>query len=1042
MSFYRSLLTNHPLVNVLFVVVLVMGLYSYSLMPREQDPEINFNWVIIQVTMPGASAADIEDLVTAPIEDSLRQVQDVRMVTSSSREGRANLLVRFHQLSDREFDKRLADLRREVQNKANDELPDDADDPDIRTITTSNGFPTVLVVVRGTANDEALRREARFVRDAIERIEGVDKVDALGLSEPELIVEIDPQRLARYNISATDIADDLNRAFRNTFAGSTSVAGEEWLIRVSNTSDEPERLAAFPIASRADPTLKVPLGELARVYRATEEPFQLISSDGRPAISLSVSKVAFTNTIKLVDRIRDFVAERNALVGDDGFDIIIADDQTIPTRNALRTMQTNALLGMALVLGVTWLFLGFKIALMVTLGLVFSIAGTFWLLAATGNTLNVAVLLGIVIVLGMLVDDAVVVVEAIFYRLQRGYDAVTASLDALSEVGRPVTAAVSTTIAAFMPLMLMPGIVGQFLSVVPFVVSVGLAISLVEAFWILPAHIVAFERPGAGGQPTGQVRKTLRNRMTQKIRLRYTRMLIYVMRRPLRFLALGVVSFVLAIGSAGQLRFDFFAGDPLRIFYVSVTMSPGAKLEDTLAAAQRIERRIAPAVRDDERRAISVLAGVQFNEVEMLVGDQYAQIQVSLLPKTTSNRSVAEIIDVIRDDVLATPVNGEVSFLAITGGPPTERPINVKMRGDDLTQLRDATDAMLTRIRAVPGTTDVIDDEVPGRRELVLDLDERAVRDAGLDPGTVSRLVRLHMDGEIVSFIRSSGEKLELRIRGPQRELSSVDAVLDDPVVLPDGSVRALRTLVRTDTTRGRSEIRHYDFQRTITILGDIDAAVTDIVAINRDIGQIWAEIKNQFPAVDIEQAGPLDDIQESVDALGGLFILGIGLIYLILATQFRSYFQPFLILLTIPMAFTGVVFINLLTGYPVSLWTLYGTVALTGIAVNAALVMIDAANQRIAAGMRPLHATVYAARRRVIPILMTTATTIAGLFSLAVGLGGKSLVWGPVASSIVAGLLVASTLTLFMVPVLYRLVMRRSHRPLSVDGKDPALAH
>ena len=1039
MNFFKSLLTNHPLVNVLFVVVLAMGAWAYVTMPREQDPEISFNWVIIQVTLPGASAADVEELVASPIEDALRQVQDVKMVTSASREGRADLLVRFYELSDREFDKRVADLRREVQNKANDELPEDAEDPDIRTISTSNGFPTVLVVVRGPARDEALRREARYLRDALERISGVDKVDALGLSEPELIVELDPRRLARHNIAATDVADSLQRAFRNVFAGSATVSGEEWLVRVANTSDDPETLAAFPIPSRADPTLRTPLGELARVYRATEDPFQLVTSDGKPAISLSVSKVAYTNTIDLVDRIRAFVDERNDIVADSGIDVIIADDQTIPTRTALRVMQTNAVLGLLLVLLVSWLFLGFRIALMVTLGLTFSIAGTFWLLGATGNTLNVAVLLGIVIVLGMLVDDAVVVVEAIYYRLQRGYDAISASLDALGEVARPVTSAVSTTIAAFLPLMLMPGIVGQFLALVPLVVTVGLAISLIEAFWILPAHVIAFDTSGRqeGAAPTGgthRLEDNWRNRLTHRIRVKYTRALIGVMRKPLPWLGVGSAVFLLAIGivGSGSLKFDFFAGDPLRIFYVSVTMEPGARLEDTLAAAQKIERRIAPAIRDEERRAISVLAGVQFNEIEMLVGDQYAQIQVSLLPKSAETRTVEDIITAIRADVLATPVNGEVSFLALSGGPPTERPINVKMRGDDFAELRRATDALMERIRALPGTSDVVDDEAPGRRELVLDLDERAVRDAGLDPGTVSRLVRLHMDGEIVSFIRSSGEKLELRIRGPRRELTSVDAVLDDPVVLPDGSIRTLRTLTRTDTDRGFSEIRHYDFQRSIAILGDIDDNVTNVVAINDAIFEEWTAIRSAFPTVDIEQAGPLDDLEESIDALGSLFILGVGLIYLILATQFRSYLQPFLILLTIPMAFSGVVLINWVTQYPISLWTMYGTVALTGIAVNAALVMIDAANQRIAAGMRPLHATVYAARRRVIPILMTTLTTIAGLFSLAVGLGGKSLVWGPVASSIVGGLLVASTLTLFMVPVLYRLAMRGKQRPQS----------
>ncbi len=278
-----------------------------------------------------------------------------------------------------------------------------------------------------------------------------------------------------------------------------------------------------------------------------------------------------------------------------------------------------------------------------------------------------------------------------------------------------------------------------------------------------------------------------------------------------------------------------------------------------------------------------------------------------------------------------------------------------------------------------------------------------------------------------MAFFRDEGEKVELRVMGADRTMQDIRAVLDDPVALPGGGNTTFGALADVRLERGRGAIQHFNYRRALTVEADIDPLVTDTVTVNRQLSEAWAEIQDRFPNTNIEQSGALDDIQESLDAMAGLFLLGLGLIYLIIATQFRSYFQPLLILSTVPMAFTGVVFGLLLTGNPLSLYTLYGVIALTGIAVNSAIVLIDAANARIAAGMRPLHATVYAARRRVIPILMTTTTTIAGLFSLAVGLGGKSLVWGPVASSIVAGLGVASLLTLFMVPTLYR-VFQRGH--------------
>jgi multidrug efflux pump subunit AcrB len=383
----------------------------------------------------------------------------------------------------------------------------------------------------------------------------------------------------------------------------------------------------------------------------------------------------------------------------------------------------------------------------------------------------------------------------------------------------------------------------------------------------------------------------------------------------------------------------------------------------------------------------------------------------------------------MREDLVANSGNGEVSFLEISGGPPTTKPINVKVRSDDFAELRDATDAMKVLVRSIPGTRDVEDNDVPGRSELVLELDYKAIRNAGLEPGMIARLMRLHLDGEVVAFMRHKGEKVELRVRGAERTQRDIMAVLNDPIALPSGGITTFAALTGSETDTGRGTIRHYNLRRAITVEAELDLDVNNTVAANDALLEGWEEIKGRFPNTDLDFSGELDDIQESLDAMLGLFMLGLGLIYLILATQFRSYFQPLLILATVPMAFTGVVFGLIITGNPLSLYTMYGVIALTGIAVNSAIVLIDAANVRIKAGMRPLHATVYAARRRVIPILMTTGTTIAGLFSLAIGLGGKSLLWGPVASSIVAGLGVASVLTLFVIPTLYRLFMR-GHGP------------
>jgi multidrug efflux pump subunit AcrB len=1029
MTLFRTMLTNHPLVNIFFGVVLVMGAVSFLQLPREQDPEVNFNFVNINTVLPGATAEDVEELVTGPLEDALRNVQDIRFVSSSSRENVSDILVRFNELSEREFDKRVTDLRREIQSKTNDELPDDVEDPYVLEITTSNGFPTATVIVAGQADDERLRRQAKLIRDDLERLLGVDRVQAFGFNEPELQVEIEPRALAANGLTAVDIADQLREAYRDVTAGEMDVGSEAWLIRVKGKTIEPEELAAFLVTPRGAAQGKVELDRIAEIRRGRQEARQLVSFNSRPAVSMSITKVAYTNTLELVDRVNDYVDEKNRQLAGTGIDLHLSDDQTIQTREALTVMQRNALLGLFLVLGVCWVFLGIRIATFVTLGIAFSIAGTFWLLNATGNTLNVPVLLGIVIVLGMLVDDAVVIVEAMYYRLQRGHEAIAAAIDSMREVGQPVTAAVFTTISAFAPLMLLPGILGDFMLIIPMVVTVGLLVSLIEAFWILPSHVIASTTTTHAASDRF---RHWRGRWTHLVRVKYTRALAYAFRRPKRFFLAGILAFLLSVAAltTEQVKVEFFTFDPFRLFYVHVEMPPDAPIEQTLAQTERVEQRIRELMTPDEVRAITVMAGVKFTDAEALFGDQYGQIQVSLRPKTPDNRAVGDIVEAIRDAALATPGNAEITFFEVSGGPPVAKDISVKVRGDDFDDLRAAADEVKRIVGSINGSSNVIDNDVAGRFELTLSPDNRAIRQAGLTPGTVLRLMRLHLDGEIVAFTRDAGEKVELRVRGPRRTVGDIHVILDDPVALSDGGTTTFRALTSGEIGRGSGTIRHYNFRRAITVEADLSPGSINQIAANKFIMEEWEKVRQRYPDIGLDFSGAFDDIQESLDSLLILGLFGLGLIYLILATQFKSYFQPMLILVTLPMAFTGVTFGLWVTGNPLSLYTLYGIVALAGIAVNAAIVLIDAANTRIASGMRPLHAIIYAGRRRVIPILMTTMTTIAGLFSLATGLGGKSLLWGPVATSMVFGLFVATLLTLFLMPILFRAFMRlRDHR-------------
>ncbi|MBL1142728.1 MAG: efflux RND transporter permease subunit [Proteobacteria bacterium] len=1014
-------LNNHVLANLTFSLVLVIGFLSYLEMPRAKDPEINFNWVNIMTIFPGASSIDIEKRITSPIEDTIRRsIQDIRFISSTSRSGISNILIRFNQLDERTFDKRLNDLRREVQNTYTDELPDDAEDPFIFEVTTSNAYPSASVAITSAGNDENLRRQTRNIKKDLERVKGVDRINDLGLNDPELHIEFYPERLEGLGITPADLTDTIRTYFRDISAGDVKTDDGQWIVRIEGTNADPGTLANYPVVTAEG---IVPLGNLADLSRSTEEPAEIVRFNGQPATLLAITKQSTTNVLELVDDIKSYIKERNVYSDATGVELFLVDDQTISTREALKLMQTNALIGLSMVLLVTWAFLGSRIAILTSIGIPFTLAGTFLILNAAGMTLNNMVLLGVVIALGMLVDDAVVVVESIYQRLQKGMNGLQAATESLNEVFAPVTTSVMTTMAAFLPLMLLPGILGEFMKVIPIVVTLALAISLFEAYWMLPAHVIASKMNL--NNPSKQQQK--REAATHWIRIKYTRLLLKALRYPVHSIITVLFIFGLAVGTvaSGKIRFNFFEADALRLFYVNIEMARGTTLEETDKVLYKIEQEVLKQINPDELRATLIYSGQQFTETEPLFADTVGQIMVSLNPYENGGRSVDEIADEVEANVLNIdgPVN--ISLLRMKEGPPTSRDINVKIRGDEFSEIKAAADRLVKFLKTDKRFSNITLDYRPGNPELVLRYDGEAIKRAGINPSVISRSISAFVDGEIVNDFQDQGEEVKLRVLAKQNNWYDIEELLRQTISLPDGRSIAIGELVIPEHGYGQHNIRHYNFRRAITLEADIDKGVIDTVAANDLIVEEWKLMQKDYPNVDLDFSGVLDDINESMGAIGILFLFGLGLMYIILGTQFRSYFQPLLILLvTVPLAFTGVVLGLLVTNNPISLYTLYGVVALSGISVNAAIVLISAANSRLQAGMSLLHATVYAARRRVIPIIITSLTTIAGLFSLASGWAGSSLIWGPVATAIVWGLAFSTMLTLFAIPMLYRIFM------------------
>ena len=1057
---YAKLLQNHVLANLTFLLVLIIGYSSYMGMPRQQDPTINFNWISILTVLPGASAKDVEDRITDPIEDAINGIADINFVSSNSRENTSSILVRFEDLSSEVYEKRLSSLRRELQSAQN-QLPDEASESIIIEITSGNAFPAGMIAVTALADDELLRKTARIAEQNIEQMSGVDRVDPIALDDPELQINFDPDALEAYGLLPGQLSDAVQLWFQDSAAGNINVGRESWLVRLVGKTSDPAKVSELPIPALQG---EIDLSRVATIQRGRKKASQDARIDGKPAILLSVMKQDNTNILNLIERLRVWVDEQNEVNSAIGVKFQLIDDQTLPTQKAIDIMQSNALIGLMLVLVVAWLFLGTKIAILTVIGIPFILALTFWVLASLGETLNVTVLLAVVIVLGMLVDDAVVVVEAIYYRLQRGMNSLDAVLGSMKEVALPVTTAVLTTIAAFLPLMLVPGILGKFMRVIPMVVTIALLISLIEAFWMLPSHINSVN---INFQKKTRMQRW-REGIIHWIKLKYAKLLIRALRWPKSTMAAIVLAFVTAIGalSAGLIKVDFFAGDTLRIFYVNVEMNAATPLAETLKKTLEVEQQVKKNLLPDDARSVATYSGLMFTETAPMNGDQYGQIIVSLNPLAQGAREVDKIIEGMRKDVTSVVGAENISFLRLASGPPSSKAISVKVRGDDYATIQAASNDLSIVLNEIKGIKDITNDASRGRMELTLQMNHDAIRRAGLNPRDITRTIRLLVDGEVVSDMQDAGEKLQVRVKSMRTQTDDIGKLLDFRIPLPAGGTIPLNRLV-TDTRKiSLGNIRHYNFRKAITIEADLvkltepedfwecrlspvinkternyDICQIDTVTANDLLKKGWEKYQPKYPTVNLDFSGQLDDINDSINSLLQLALVGVGLMYLILGTQFKSYFQPIMILTTVPLAFTGVILGLLVTQNPLSLYTMYGVVALIGIAVNAAIVLISAANDRFYGGMSVVHAAVFAARRRVVPILITTLTTIAGLFSLATGIGGKSLLWGPVATAIVWGVGFSAFLTLFTIPTLYtwgmsRKVRKQKHIDAKLDSK------
>ena len=1024
MSIAAFSVRNSVLVNILMIAIAVIGVFSFIHLPRELLSEVSLNWAMIIAPYRGASPKEIEQLVTIPIEDEIKDIDGIDFISSKSTEGYAVLDVKFEEMTKADFRYALQEVKSRVDGI--DDLPEDVDDIEVNDFDSSDVLPVINITVSGSVPEKQLRDIADHLTDRIRDIPQVSQVEKMGMRDREIWVEVDPQRMYNFDLSFPEVIQALSVKNLNVPGGKLRSGRSEFLLRTVGEIDAAEDLKQV-ILRQTPGGRQVAVSDVAQVNETFDSDMGTISRmDGRPSITLSISKKAAGNSLKIVEAVKDLVRETSErLHGEVNFGVTMVDDHdhflrftstwdsSIDIRDTLGTLENNAIVGLGLVLVLLYFFLGLRFAFIAALGMTLSFLGTFIFMSYTGISFNGNSLFGLVLVMGIVVDDAIIILENCYRYLQMGFSPREAAVRGTDEVVPPVTSAILTTISAFLPLMLLPGVIGRFMRVIPMVVSMALLASLVEAFVILPTHFAEW----TGAQPA--VKK---NRFLDVLNHYYPRVLRSSLRFRYVFVGVGLLTCLASAFLIPSLGVDLFQGDELPRFMVYVEMPTGTSLEVTDDVLQRIEAQALALTRDDVASVVAVSGLMQ--EEDWTVTSYVGQIVVYLKPRKERKRSVEELMDMLRRNMAHISGPKNVRFKKMISGPPTGKPVEIKVKGKDFEKLKEIADALKVELRKMPGVYDVGDNFSPGKQEIKIRLDEDKAGLFGLSVAQVAQTIQAAYQGGEASIWRDKDEEVKIYVKLEERWRRHPEDLLRLKIGTPAGYHVPLAKIAKLEIEPGYAEIRRFKNERAITVHAEIDKKQTSAIEVNSEIEKRGGELLARFPGYQIDFEGEFKEFRETFDNILQLFMVGVFLIYLILSGQFRSFVQPFIILFTVPFAFLGAMVGILVLGAKFSVITMYGIVALAGIAVNDAIVLITFINNARERGASRYASVVEAGMLRLRPIVLTSVTTIGGLLPMAAGLGGHSESWAPLANTIIWGMMFATTLTLLIIPALYTIVV------------------
>ncbi len=1004
------------LVNLVAISSVVIGALVMGVMHRESLPTMPTGWGTVTTIYAGASPSEIEQLVTIPVENAVGDVDKIEEIWSSSKEGVSYVTFKF----DADVEDMTSAIM-EVSNEVNriDDLPADAERPVVREVKVD--FPTLAVSIRGAVPEDVLRQVGRDLADRIERIPGVSGTWRNGIRDRELRVDVDPDRLAAYGLPLTAVTEAVRLRGVNVPAGTTKGEGDARLVRGMTRVDDVEQLG--DVVVRADATGgSVRVRDVAEVYEAFAPGRFSGRAQGEPAVVLTIRKEEQADSIDISQDVRALI-ERLRPNLPPGIQIDVFGDAAAEVEHSLGALYANAAAGLLLVLLLLWVAVGSRNAFMAAIGLPVAIAGAIIAMYAMGITINMMSLLALILCLGVVVDDAIIIIENIYRHMEEGMPRRRAAVVGTQEVFWPVVSSTLTSWAAFLPLLMMQGVLGDFFAIIPKVVVASLAASLVEAMFVLPSHMAELGRLERSRPDPSEPPKTRLQRAGARIVHAYDRLLRWSLHHRtgvvLGAYALCITMVVVAFSFKDVILLT--EGDP-DMFDVRIHMPTDASKEETEALLAKLDRRIIGLGSPDVEATVAV-RGMTRTDMGMSTGDHLGMVTVFVVPAAErshvhAGRDLVNRVSTLYDDVVG-PTRLEI--VEVRPGPPRGAPVAVRIRGEDHERLVELAEQVLAEVRRTPGTRNANHDYELGKQELQIEVDEQRAALHGLTPAMVSAWLRSAFGAMPAATLRDGDDEVDIVVQ-LREDLQEDPARIESlQLTTPWGDQVAIREIAEVSHGRGPGVIRRYQQKRIVSVLSGIDEEVTNSGEVNARLQEELSSLEAANPDIRFEYGGQFEETQESVESLFRAFIVAMLLIYTILATQFQSFSQPMVVMAAIPLSFIGVAGGFLVDPKPIGLIALVGVVGLTGIVVNDSLVLVDFINKRRARGMPLDEAIVESGRLRLRPIFLTSITTIAGLFPLS--LAGDSLPHlAPMAQVIVYGLTFSTLLTLLVVPCLYRL--------------------